>query len=840
MQKLHNRLYLANIVQALHPKHIYIMLHLDWLNTDFINAIRTQSFQNKAANFAFFDNLTKIAQLPKPHPTALLRHTFAAALPSPTAQIILDNLGESRDILATGKPTPDDCIAFLSNALSNGLKCWIVSDDTALLQHINDWCAAVGWGDLVANLHTQTTDNLLATLRPRLRASHLRYPMPASLVRVLQSAANTIQHWRQFAQQLQTPILTASSYSEAIAKWLEYAPNVAINLRSISYKYTIEEYEKLILCLRECQPLYEQLGTFQHPFNALDDRFFRQAHSQQIAAEALETIERVLFVVDAATRDMLSYLYQYEVALDTHFTELFADHNDLINSILEESQTGAKLGKYVVNQHKKLHEKLSGVWGNLTGNQQQLETCQQKIIAAHDKLRHLHLKYFCVSHTIARLAEDTTFEALAQDMETFQQKLVQWFSNRETLIQSHVQQLSPDNIHPQSQFQTRIADLTINLNNFVQKLAQARLFKLPFQFQNANIRQRAAQLEQLQKNIQLLKNQWNEFEAYHALKFCWLHYDDLQRQTIQLLAASQSKHWATDFEAAYWQQCLQIVENQGIPTESTYHNSTTYLHKDLTDSYNALREFVPLHWQGKQSEAIKTLQNQFDINAIELYQQSEIAQILAQDTSIFTTFYPIILATPAQIVELFPTQLHLTDMLIIDQAERLPLPAYLPLAVLAKLQIAYQQNAPFDIKNTTTNLLHNADSYAHLLHFLQSVYYIDCHKNLPTPAPNTLADWIAPQLQKLFPTATIQQHIFIENNLYIPLIINQNNQQIAIYIDIFAQATPDDAYDWDIHLAHIVQRQPMHLIRTWSHAWHNNAQQALAQLQQKIISIINN
>jgi hypothetical protein len=663
--------------------------------------------------------------------STFMKHTFSPVFTDPSQQHLLHSLGRGENLVIQGPPgtgKSQTLTSIISNVLSNGGRCLVVCEKKTAMDVLYNNLKNLGLDELAVIVEDVYRDRsaLVNSVRERTQLQYPKYQASPNFTRLMQSCAMQIQRLQKYHEKLLAPICGTETWSAVVASLAEAdakAPKEALDpyLKPRDFKFTADELEAMLRIIRDAEPLFRTLGTLQHPFNAFNERYFQIANTHQVFEDLKKSVEGLLYVVDSAQRDLLTYLYQYEKLLEEHYSDILAQKGRLIDDVVEMIEDGLKQSKYFFNKNKGAYRNLlSGI----SGKYKKLKDDKLTVLKNYTLLKNLHERYQYFKHEFLNLGnmDKMTFEDVKKDTEVYYDKLSNWFGSKEAAIRDYVNNLSEQYLHPHVDFRKQVKDITRNLDLFAQNFMKSQVFKVPFGFKNNVIRERLNNLEELDKNLKSLDEKFEEdFPKYHPLKYFWQSLDKAQQAAFTGLAQSGLSDWEGHFRSWYLQHLLNANADENIPQELHYKSIVKNLTKELGDLRQALQAHTLQYWRSKQSESVKRFnQEKSPVKVHSIYnlrgntggRRTPLRQIFETDPELFTSFFPVLMVNPVVCASMLPLAPGLFDVVIFDEASQLRLEdtfAALTRGTYKIISGDSQQMPPSDYFQATKTLLHDEE-----------------------------------------------------------------------------------------------------------------------------------
>jgi predicted RNase H-like HicB family nuclease len=322
-----------------------------------------------------------------------------------------------------------------------------------------------------------------------------------------------------------------------------------------------------------------------------------------------------------------------------------------------------------------------------------------------------------------------TFPAVQQTSHLLQQEVIkniqqyriwahQWYHNRAAVVRNQVQELSPDTVLTHLPLAADIHAIAKGIQQFEVDFNAFKHLSNPFLFDNNNFSTQKAQVIDLEQQLLSLQGAFDNFEAYYNFRRYWQNLSKAQQAAYKALAAIQPKDWAASFSS--WYLYAFLLKHQSLIPDQTQYSQ----HKNLLLEYTEeLKKMLVTHslryWRARQSKAIETFhQEKSPIKLHSLYnkrghaggRRTPLRKIIATDTDLFTSFFPVLLVSPSVCSAILPLEPDLFDVVIFDEASQLRLEDTFCALVRGRHKVVSgdsQQMPPSDYFLSNTVLVHD-------------------------------------------------------------------------------------------------------------------------------------
>ncbi len=630
--------------------------------------------------------------------SSFMKHPFLVSGNSMYGQQCLYQLYKGQQLIIDA-PDQDESAKVLAeiitNVLSNAGTCLIISDNSRTLNTIKQQLAAFKMEELylLVDESQGCIQSVASSINKRALQDHPSYQVPAEFISVLKNCLSLSLKIQQFQDKNDRPIHADATWTTVAEQLIEVGPNRAeplnAHLNKASFAFDTTEYEHILSIIDVGEGLFRQLGSLQHPLNALHDRFFKLANVSEVKRKIQSSLQSIQKVVRAAQQDILSYLFDYEQLLEHYFSEVYIDMTSQADKIVDIIEAGLKKSSYYFSKDRGIYQKMLS---KVSHKYAQLEQDKKTVLLSYYDLQLIHQRYsyFDFNFKVFTTPEQQDFEVLMLHVEDYKIAAYDWYATRSNAVHQLVKDLSPNNLYKSVPFANQVRQLSRNLDAFQRQFSESTIFKIAFSFATQNIRKRLTQIEQLDKNLDKLQQTFDNFADYHALKHFSTQLDTAQYEVFIGLCESKSDNWSASFRQWYLNALLLQHEDAFVPDASNYELYSSLFSKEI----KRLQAILPTHtlryWSSKQGQEIRHFERMHSAAKIEeLYQANKytLQQIMEASLELFLSFYPLIAANASSCARLIPMQVDKFDLVVIDRAQHKTIEACYAAALRGKYKI---------------------------------------------------------------------------------------------------------------------------------------------------------
>lgn len=578
----------------------------------------------------------------------------------------------------------------LSNALSNGKRCLVVSENMGALRQIYNQLEILGLLKYSFLLQDGVADkaviiNLLRTIANS-EAPPPVFDEPAYRVGLDKCKRLKTKLDEQY-QQLRRKVFGPYNWTETVGLFLrsnrvEGKELLASHLNTQDFNFTYEEFQTLQEGIRISQPLYQKINTLRHPLSNLyegvftkqsltDGLHFITFQNQAFLAKAEKLHHRYITKTNAYA-DWLAERYEREYGdfenTLTLVNEYIADFVTKYGTDFELTGTGAlRLRGAFSSKYRAVLEARDEVAEQYNGLVRKME--QRPLF----------------DFKFAPAAEGKNMQKVRQNLADFERALQQWRESHPALVQDEVQRLNAKGA--ETAWKEAITELEYGLDELVNELNTVHLYQQPFENKMLTIPKRQKYLEEIIEQLENTQLYLREYSVFYDWQRHWLGLPEKAKKIIRALVKVKPRDWIQAFGSWYLHNCLN---GHGAPLNVEEKSIMDYVR-----NYNQLNKILPTKiahsWYKKRAEVLKNLRRSdrdafnliFDKKAVEIPKDKTLPQVLEPIMDGVSTIFPVVLATPYAVMTALPKLAQHFDYVLFDEAQFLSesdLQRVLPLA----------------------------------------------------------------------------------------------------------------------------------------------------------------
>lgn len=590
-------------------------------------------------------------------------------------------------------------VHLLTNALSNGHRCLVVSENLGALHQVQNRLAQLGLTQFSFLFQDSMTDKpvLLDFLRTIANADLAPATYDETNYRAwLDKSTRLKTKLDEIYQAVRREIFGPLHWTGTVGQFLrsnriEGKELLSSQLNPQDFEFTYDEYLNLQESIEISFPLYSKINTLKHPLSNLHPEIF----TKQSKEASLDYITKQLnaFLDKAGSlhhrfitkinlyTDQLSEYYEGQYGeLANRLTRLkdqMADYSSRYGADFDQAGAGAL--------------KLRGVFSGKV----------KSVLEARDEVAEAYLnlvrtfergRYFDFQFTPTN--EGQNVQKVRQNLVAFEKDLQTWRDSLPALVQEELSRLSSQNNNEDLHFEEQISELEYALDLLAEELNEAKLYGQAFENKTLTIPKRQRYLEEIIEQLENTRLYLRDYDHFYEWQRNWLSLPDHATKVIRALVKVKPHDWLQAFESWYLNNCLSNASQSALPTDDKAIG-------DFVRSYNQLKQLLPAQigarWQSAREEAFKSLRrskkdafNQlFGKKNQEAAADKTLQELLKKGLDAVTTVYPVMLTTPFAAAHILPEQWSHFDYILFDEAQYLSLEENLKPLQLGKKAVIF-------------------------------------------------------------------------------------------------------------------------------------------------------
>jgi hypothetical protein len=462
-------------------------------------------------------------------------------------------------------------VHLLTNILSNGQKCLVVSDSVEALKKTQNQLSKIG---IYRNhyLLKDTRHDKIAFLEI-LRSAAGKEPQnngfeAANFEVLLGQTKRLFSSLSSHYEAVQESVFGEQNRTELVGQYLRCKKdaghellNSKLNARDFSF--IPEEFESLKNGIYLSHVLYEKVNTLQHPLDNIHPHVFTERSQENAKQYITHRCEYFLEKAEKLQKDFISNLDIYANRLKEYYDLYFREFTYRLRNLQEKITDNEKRFGTQFSSASKGSLKLQGLFSN---RQKEILNLREEIKEDYASLQKAFAerKYFDFNFT----GKNNGFssENIIQNISNFTEALQNWRQSIPTVLEEEMKRLSAKNAHPKLKFGQELIALEQKQDKLTDEVNGALLYKKSIDHQMLTLHKRQKFCEALIERLEDTLRNLRDFPVFFKWQKNWLSQSPLSQKVIAAMAKTKPNNWTTAFESWYFHQALEFYRNEDMPT----------------------------------------------------------------------------------------------------------------------------------------------------------------------------------------------------------------------------------------------------------------------------------
>ncbi|MCB9293743.1 MAG: hypothetical protein H6559_11570 [Lewinellaceae bacterium] len=606
-------------------------------------------------------------------------HSLGMLPLDPFQAAALEAVFKKQTTLVTGLPGTGRthlALHLLSNALSNGQRCLVVSPRLPALRSIQQKLEQAGLGRLSFLLRDVAQDLLLFAdiIRASAGAKEPEVSYSPDEYRLLAARAGRLK------RKLDDSYLSTRAFVFGTNNWTEtvglYLRNIrkeskellATQLNAQDYLFSYDEYQRLSQAIDSCQGLLGQSDVLRSPLNKLHQGIFLRMEEEEARGFIEEKTDTLLSRSLNLRQWYINRMNAYSELLSAHYEQYYQDF----------ARRLAALRDSIAEYYGRFGDSFaaSGMGGLklkslFSANAKSMLEGRQAVAAGYEKLRADFEGNAYFEYAFLPADEGRDVEAARESLQGFERALARWRAGLREAVQEEIQRLSHKTAHPRLGFKEEVLEMEQALERLLEQVNESGLYHLPVTHKSLVIPKRQRFLDELIEQLEVTRHSLKEFDTFFRWQSNWLRLDEKARRLVKALIKGRPHDWQAAFETWFLDNCLSQAYQSVLPPEP---GSLKELAHTLEQFRPLLLPHTLLSWHKKKGDSLRRLrrENRPAYQAIGGKKPEKdpaaLRQHLRSSVETVSTVMPALLATPPVAADCFAGTGFRFDYVIVEDA----------------------------------------------------------------------------------------------------------------------------------------------------------------------------
>lgn len=571
--------------------------------------------------------------------------------------------------------------ALAMNALSNGKKCLIVSQNLNALRRAQKYLLDKGFGDVSFIVRDLDSDQLMLSDMLRMAADsknktgHDEELFKTALNKTTREQRKLDDAW----EELHLPFFGEKSFAQTVGQFLranriEGKEMLLSQLNPADLEFNKAEFDVITKAIRSSEPLFRHFPTLHHPLSKL-----RQAIFLENTAEKGQewTDFQLRFLADKASTLYHRYIAKtndYTEALLDNYEQYYEDLAAFIKRLRDAIEDGVQRFGIDFEKPASTTEKLYGVFSD---RYKHIVASKEKIASMFDEMRRTYnvRKYF--EFDFPANFDNRNIKKIAEITKDFEASLRLWRRRIPTVVRDDVRRLNSKSIHADLDFREQIKELEYAMDVLLEEFNAAGLYEEPFKHEMLTIPKRQEFLEEMIAKLEETRFYLRDFTDFYIWQSHWLGLSEIEQKVVRALCKVKPRIWTSAFESWYLHHLLQKEYNPGLLWNE---DNLSHFSENVTDLHKLMPTQISTLWHQRKTKALKTLKSDdsnafktwFGKNNRSLMVDHKAGDLFRKHFEPLTETLPILLVTPQVALDVLKASEAQFDLVLVDEAHNIP------------------------------------------------------------------------------------------------------------------------------------------------------------------------
>ncbi|MBK7869172.1 MAG: UvrD-helicase domain-containing protein [Saprospiraceae bacterium] len=572
-------------------------------------------------------------------------------------------------------------VQILSNALSNGQRCLVVSENMGALRQIQNRLAQLGLTPYNFLLQDEMTDKsvLLDLLRSIANADTV---LPAfdevNFRATLDKSKRLKSKLDKSYGAVRNNLFGPFNWTQTVGQFLksnriEGKELLASQLNPQDFLFTYDEYLKLQDNIRISFPLYAKVNTLRHPLSNLHESIFTKKGKQESLDFIRKQLDAFLEKAESLHHRFINKINAYTDRLAEHYEGHYGELSTRLARLKDQmadysSRYGADF-EHATAGALKLRGVFSGKVKSVLEARDEVAGAYLELVKAFEKERYFDYQF-------SPSSEGKNIQKVSQNLASFEKALYNWRDGLPALVQEELSRLNAKNANEDLGLNDQIGELEYALDLLADELNETKLYAQPFENKTLTIPRSQKYLEEIIEQLETTRLALRDYDHFYDWQRNWLSLPDHATRLIRALIKVKPNDWLQAFESWYLNNVLTATAQDSLPTDDAAIT-------DFVRSYHQLKKLLPNQishrWQSVREDAFKAARkhNRDNFNLLfgkknqELAKDKSLRELLTKSLKEVTSVYPILLATPYAVENILALKAQHFDYVLFDESQYL-------------------------------------------------------------------------------------------------------------------------------------------------------------------------
>ena len=468
------------------------------------------------------------------------------------------------------------------------------------------------------------------------------------------------RHFERFQQHLHAvrrPVFGTDNWTQTVGQFLASdritgRKLLANQLDGDAFIRTPTEHDQLRELVARAQPLFEAVGTLNHPLARVAPRIYLSLDKKEAQTHLEQQLDVVIARFSRLQHEFILSLNHYTDRLQQFYIDYARRTQGRLIRLFQRLEDGqAQFGDDFLlssNASIRLYQLVSGRVKNIQSLREEIREQVRQLQAAHE-LEGLF------DYTFPAGLENRNMQVIKSSIQTFAEALQVWEASIPDLIEPYRKRVSPTHYHPRLNWSGEAGNLSDKLSQALDELNSSGLLREAKKHQALTLEKQQQFIEQLLTELHELSLSMRDFPACFAWFNFWLHLEPPQQALLKTIIRVKPVDWAAAFSSWYLDQVLTASYSSDLPEQPFVQRT------DLPPLRKEYLSFISYLWAVQQNDHSQTLKRRNR----DIYQElitgtrnpasssMTLARLFGRYERHITQYLPVVVANSLQAVRAF-------------------------------------------------------------------------------------------------------------------------------------------------------------------------------------------
>lgn len=467
--------------------------------------------------------------------------------------------------------------------------------------------------------------------------------------------ARKFDRFQQHLHAVRRPVFGGLNWTQTVGLFL--ASNriigrelLANQLNADSFSRSPEEFAELQQIVIQAQPLYEAVGTLNHPLGGVAPRIYLALDKNEARSYLDQQLDTYISRFSRLQHEFILSLNHYTDRLQqfhVDYTRRMRERLTRLFQAMEDGQTQYGDDFFLSSNASIQLYKL------VSGRVKAIQALREKVREQVRRLRAAHELDGLFDYSFPEDLDHRNMPIIRKELHHFAEALTEWERSIPDLVDPFRKRVSLSHHHPRLNWSGEATELSEKLDHALEELNSAGLLKGQKTHQALTLEKQQQFIEQLLSELHELSLSTRDFSVCFDWYQFWLHLEPAQQELLETVIRVKPADWGAAFSSWYLDQVLSSMYITDLPEQAFVQRT------DPSELREAYRSFITYQWAVQQNDYSQNLKRR----QRETYNQlvsgtregntKTLAQLFARYDRHITQYLPVVVANSLQALRAF-------------------------------------------------------------------------------------------------------------------------------------------------------------------------------------------